>query len=46
MAAKINSLEVFLTSYRGEKKSIEGRGEEAQVLKQFIATLQKGTISN
>jgi hypothetical protein len=33
MADKINSLEVFIKSYRGEMKSIKGSGEEAQVLK-------------
>ena len=45
MAAKINTLEVFIISYRGEKKSIKREGED-QVLKQFIATLQKDSVSN
>jgi predicted transcriptional regulator len=35
-AAKLNSLEVTLISYQGEKKSIKGIGEEALALRQFI----------
>jgi hypothetical protein len=45
-AAKINSLEVILISYQGEKKSIKGTGEEAQALRQFIRSLQKSSISS
>jgi predicted transcriptional regulator len=45
-AAKINSLEVILISYRGEKKSIKGVGEEAQSLRQCIRSLQSSSISN
>ena len=45
-AAKINSLEVILISYQGEKKSIKGIGEEAQALRQFIRSLQKSSISS
>jgi predicted transcriptional regulator len=44
-AAKINSLEVILISYQGEKKSIKGVGEEAHALRQFIGSLQNSSIS-
>ena len=40
-AARINSLEVILISYQGEKKSIKGIGEEAYALRQFTRTMQK-----
>ncbi|MGH9975961.1 MAG: hypothetical protein ACRD8Z_09025, partial [Nitrososphaeraceae archaeon] len=43
IAKKINSLEVILISYQGEKKSIKGIGEEAQALRKFIRSLQKTT---
>ena len=45
-APKINSLEVILISYQGEKKSIKGVGEEAHALRQFIRSLQNSSISS
>jgi predicted transcriptional regulator len=45
-ASRINSLEVILISYQGEKKSIKGIGEEAHALRQLIRTLRKNSISN
>jgi predicted transcriptional regulator len=42
--AKINSLEVILISYQGEKKSIKGVGEEAYTLIQFIRSLQSNKV--
>jgi predicted transcriptional regulator len=44
-AAKINSLEVILISYQGEKKSIKGVGEEAHTLRQFIRSSQNSSIA-
>lgn len=43
--ARINSLEVILISYRGEKRSIKGVGEEACALRQLIRSLQNSSIS-
>jgi hypothetical protein len=45
-AKKINSLEVILISYQGEKKSIKGIGEEAQALRKFVRSLQNSSFAN